>query len=78
MLKLFLNLMKKNICKEEGGIILNSALVKKYIKKNKDSCSNHNMEFFKMGKKIRIVYNNKTIESIKKCLKSNKFLESKN
>ena len=51
MLKLFLNLMKKNICKEEGGIILNSALVKKYIKKNKDSCSNHNMEFFKMGKK---------------------------
>ena len=57
---------KIKICKDEGGIILNKALLKKYIKKNKASCSNYNWESFKMEKKIRIVYNNKIIESIKK------------
>ena len=29
---------KIKICKDEGGIILNKALLKKYIKKNKASC----------------------------------------
>ena len=67
---------KIKICKEEGGIILNKALIKKYKKKNKASVSNYDWESFKMEKKIRIVYNNKIIESIKKkCLKSIKRIQ---
>ena len=57
---------KIKICQKEGGIILNKSLIKKYIKNNKASSSKYNWESLKMEKKIRIVYNNKIIESIKK------------
>ena len=56
---------KIKICQKEGGIILNKALFKKYIKSNKTPCS-YDWETLKMESKIRIVYNNKIIESIKK------------
>ena len=56
---------KIKICQKEGGIILNKALIKKYIKSNKTHCS-YGWETLKMESKIRIVYNNKIIESIKK------------
>ena len=64
---------KIKICQKEGGIILNKSLIKKYIKNNKASSSKYNWESLKMEKKIRIVYNNKIIESIKKnALKTSK------
>ena len=39
------------ICQKDGGIILNKALIKKYIKNKKASSSNYNWESLKMEKK---------------------------
>lgn len=64
------------ICQKEGGKILNKAMIKKYRKINKKESSIYDWETLKMEKKIRIVYNNKIIELIKKkCLKNIKSIQ---
>ena len=67
---------KVRLCQKEKGKILNGVLIKKYVKTNKDNCKNYDWQTLKMEKKIRIVYNNKIIELIKKkCLKSIKNIQ---
>ena len=57
---------KVKICQKEGGKILNKALIKKNIKTNKAKSAKYDWESLKDGKKMRIVYNNKIIDLIKK------------
>ena len=57
---------KVKICQKEGCKILNKALIKKNIKTNKAKSAKYDWESLKMEKKIRIVYNNKIIDLIKK------------